>query len=95
MSLIFSIIGFIILGFLVRAIISGETNDNSPKVNHSTSSVIFQIIISLIVGFVVWSTIPQRCKQSSDRDYDGRFYNLKFTNPLVIEDFKFIITKLD
>ena len=71
MGVIFSIIGFIILGLIVRSLLGDKSVEGSPK---SGSSWVVQIVISVIVGFVVWSVIPQSCKNSSDREYDGRYY---------------------
>ena len=65
MGIIFSIIGLTILGLFVRGIFNDEDLAEKPKDN---KSFIFQLIISLIVGFVVWSAIPKSCKHSNDYD---------------------------
>lgn len=71
MGIIFSIIGFIILGVIIRSVFNDKSIEGKPK---GTTEWIFQLVICLIVGFIVWSVIPQKCKRSSDREYDGRYY---------------------
>ena len=65
MELIFSLIGFTILGFTIRAVIKDSSLAEKPNNN---SSWIGQIVLSLIVGFLVWTVLPKKCKESSDDD---------------------------
>lgn len=71
MGVIFSIIGFIILGIIVRSLLSDKSIQGKPT---GATDWIFQLVVCLIVGFIVWSVIPQKCKRGSDREYDGRYY---------------------
>lgn len=71
MSVIFSIIGFVIFGFIIRALFADKMLADEPK---NKKDWFFQLVISLIVGLVVWTVIPEKCKRSNDREYDGRYY---------------------
>lgn len=68
--MIFSIIGFIILGYIIRAIFKDKSIEGVPT---SVSSWILQLFISAIIGLFVWSIIPERCKKSDDRDIELRY----------------------
>lgn len=65
MELILSLVGFTILGFIIRAVSKDSSLEEKPKDPYSW---VGQIVLSLIIGFLVWTFIPEKCKQSSDND---------------------------
>lgn len=66
MGVVFTILGLIFLGFVLRGIFNDKSVADKPK---DTYSWIAQLIISLLVGAFVWFLIvPKSCKKSSDRD---------------------------
>lgn len=71
MSLIFSIIGFVVLGFIVRAFFQNSSVKDKPR---DSVDWIVQIVISAFIGFIVWTAIPEKCKHSNESDYNGRYY---------------------
>ncbi|RWX00880.1 hypothetical protein [Flavobacterium cerinum] len=67
MSIIFSIIGFTILGAFIRAIFKDKSIRDKPK---DTSEWVVQLIFCLIVGAIVWAFIPKNCGGHKNEDYD-------------------------
>lgn len=67
MEILFTIIGFIILGAIVRSLANDKTAEAKPENN---SEWIVQLIICLVIGAIVWSLIPESCKHRKDSDYD-------------------------
>lgn len=67
MQIIFSIIGFIILGAVVRSLTNDKSIEGKPE---NSSQWIIQLVICLIVGAIVWTMIPNKCKRRSNSDYD-------------------------
>jgi prolipoprotein diacylglyceryltransferase len=67
MSVIFSIIGFTVFGIVLRLIFQEKTIQEKPK---DKSDLIYQLIISLILGAMVWAFLPKDCSKYSDTDYD-------------------------
>ena len=65
MEIIFSIIGLTFLGLVARAIFKDKDIAEKPK---DSTSLIMQLVISLIVGVIVWSALPKSCKHSNDYD---------------------------
>lgn len=67
MEIIFTIIGFIILGTIVRSLMNDKSIEDKPQ---NSSQWIFQLVICLIVGAIVWAMMPNACKHRSSSDYD-------------------------
>ena len=67
MSIIFTIIGLTILGLFVRAIFKDKTIADKPK---SGYELVIQLVISLILGAIIWAVVPERCKRGSDDGYN-------------------------
>jgi len=67
MGIIFSIIGLTVLGIFIRAIFKDKTIAERPK---DSSQWVIQLILSLIVGAIVWAMIPKNCNKYRSEDYD-------------------------
>ncbi len=68
MSVIFTIIGFIVLGFIIR----GFAKDKTLQEPKNNGGCIFQLIICLIIGAIVYSVIPKSCHSRDDYDATER-----------------------
>lgn len=71
MEIIFTIIGFIILGAIIRSVLNDKSVEAKPQ---NSSEWIIQLIICLAVGAIVWSFIPKSCKHRKNSDYDPASY---------------------
>jgi hypothetical protein len=70
MELIFSVIGFIIFGLFIRGVFKDETIKDKP----TNSWVVFvQLLISLVVGYFVWTTLTKSCSDVKRR-YSEDYY---------------------
>lgn len=67
MGAIFAIIGFIVLGGIVRSLMNDKSIEDKPE---NSTQWIIQLIICLIVGAIVWAMLPNKCKHSNNSDYD-------------------------
>jgi len=70
METIFSLIGYVILGFLV---ISATKKDLFESVGDTFLDKFAKIIVCMVVGAIVWSLVPSKCKYSNS-DYDPLDY---------------------
>lgn len=67
MEIIFTIIGLVLLGAIIRSLMNDKSIEDKPQ---NSSQWIFQLVICLIVGAIVWAMIPNKCKRRSNSDYD-------------------------
>ena len=65
MEIILSIIGLTILGLIARVLFKDSDISEKPK---DSSSLIIQLVIFLVVGFIVWSALPKLCNHGGDYD---------------------------
>jgi len=71
MSIVFSIIGLTLLGLLIRGLANDKSIAEKPK---DSSQWVIQLVLSLIVGAIVWAFIPKNCDRNRDEDYDPYEY---------------------